>query len=231
MKKKISIVTPNLNGGKYLEQTIQSVIDQSCFEEIEYIVVDGESKDNSHEILRKYEKYIDVIKIRKDNNMYEAIDYGFSISNSDILCWINSDDFFLKNTIKKIIDKINLNNYQWVNCRASSLKNNKLFTYPFPFYFPRSYIYDGKCHKSEYGFIPQESVFFKRELYLRSKGIIKNYKQSGDYYLWREFAKYADLNPINLKAGVFRKRKNQLTEDPTVYYSEIKKNLNQSLMF
>ena len=226
-KPILSIVTPNLNGGEYLEETILSVINQD-YENIEYIIIDGGSDDQSHEIIKKYMNKIDYFEIKKDRNMYEAIHYGFAKSKGEILAWINSDDLYYPNCISKIVNKINTRKYRWINCISSSLKNKKKFSYKIPFYFPTEYILQGKCHKSEYGFIPQESVFFSREIYLKAGGVPTKYNQSGDYYLWKELAKYSELMPVNLHAGIFRKRKNQLTENPNIYYSEIKKNYKKS---
>ena len=78
-EKLLTIVTPNLNGGKYLEQSIKSVLSQKS-KLIEYIIVDGLSNDNSKFILKKYEKKIDKIIFKKDNSMYEAINTGFKFS-------------------------------------------------------------------------------------------------------------------------------------------------------
>ena len=70
--QKLSIVTPNLNGGKYIEQTIKSVINQKNID-IEYIIIDGGSTDDSHAIIKKYLKHIKHFRIKQDKNMYEAI--------------------------------------------------------------------------------------------------------------------------------------------------------------
>ena len=99
---KLSIITPNLNGGKYLEQTIKSVIEQD-YKNIEYIIIDGGSSDASIDIIKKYSKYISYYEIKKDKNMYEALNYGFKIAKGDIFTWINSDDLYFKNCISKII--------------------------------------------------------------------------------------------------------------------------------
>ena len=80
MKQKLlTVVTPNLNGGKFLEETIRSVLSQKT-DDIEYIIVDGKSNDQSLFILNKYKK-IDKIIFEKDNSMYEAINRGFNIAN------------------------------------------------------------------------------------------------------------------------------------------------------
>ena len=156
---KLSIVTPNLNGGKYLEQTIKSVINQD-YKNIEYIIIDGGSTDNSIEIIKKYSNYISYYEIKKDDNMYEALNYGFRKASGDIFTWLNSDDLYYKNCLSSIMNKIQRKKYKWINCISSSIKNDKISTYHIPFFFPKNYIEKGKCHKSDYGFIPQESIFF-----------------------------------------------------------------------
>lgn len=220
--QKLSIVTPNLNGGKYIEQTIKSVINQKNID-IEYIIIDGGSTDDSHAIIKKYLKHIKHFRIKKDKNMYEAVKYGFSLASGNILTWINSDDFYYKNCLSKILKKINERNLNWVNCISSSLDKKNYFTYPYPFYFPRNYILKEKCHKSDYGFIPQESTFFSKKLYFKCGQIPIRYKYAGDFYLWKKMAKYEKLYPLNVKCAIFRKRKGQLSGNMNAYYKEIKK--------
>ena len=158
---KLSIITPNLNGGKFLEKTIKSVIEQD-YKNIEYIIIDGGSTDNSHDIIKKYSKHISYYEFRKDNNMYEALHYGFRKATGEIFTWLNSDDLYFQNCISKIMFKLQDKNYKWINCISTSINNHKIKSYEIPFFFPRSFIRNGRCHKSDYGFIPQESVFFKR---------------------------------------------------------------------
>jgi len=219
---KLSIVTPNLNGGKYIEQTIKSVINQN-YKNIEYIIIDGGSTDNSHAIIKKYLNRVKHFVVRKDKNMYEAINHGFSLARGDILTWINSDDFYYDNCLKSILKKIEKNNYRWINCISSSTSKGKISAYPVPFYFPQKYIIEGRCHKSDFGFIPQESVFFTKKLYLKCGGVPARYQLAGDYYFWKKMATHEKLQPINLKCAIFRKRRGQLSGDMLGYYKEIKK--------
>ena len=108
MKKKLlTIVTPNLNGGKFLEETIKSVLSQKT-DKIEYIIVDGKSKDRSKFILNKYKKKIDKIIIQKDKSMYEAIARGFNYANGKYLTWINSDDKYYNNCLLKAVKFMNI---------------------------------------------------------------------------------------------------------------------------
>ena len=84
MKQKLlTIVTPNLNGCEFLEDTIKSVLSQKTNNN-EYIIVDGKSNDRSKFILKKYKKKIDKIIFQKDNSMYEAINRGLTVQMENI---------------------------------------------------------------------------------------------------------------------------------------------------
>jgi glycosyltransferase involved in cell wall biosynthesis len=76
---KISIVPPSYNQSQYLEETILSVIGQN-YPNLEYIIIDGGSTDNSVEIIKKYEKYLSYRVSEKDNGNYHAIQKGFDKS-------------------------------------------------------------------------------------------------------------------------------------------------------
>ena len=100
---KISIVTPSYNQGKYLERTILSVLNQN-YPNLEYIIIDGGSTDNSVEIIKKYEKYLTYWVSEKDKGQSDALNKGFKIATGEIIGWQNSDDIYLPKTFSKIAD-------------------------------------------------------------------------------------------------------------------------------
>jgi len=93
---KISIVTPSYNQGQFIEETIRSVLLQN-YPNLEYIIIDGGSTDNSVEIIKKYEPWLSYWVSEKDKGQADAISRGFEKSTGRILSWINSDDYYLKN--------------------------------------------------------------------------------------------------------------------------------------
>jgi glycosyltransferase involved in cell wall biosynthesis len=100
---KISIVTPSYNQGQFIEATILSVLNQT-YKNIEYIIVDGGSTDNTPEIIDKYRDRIAFVISEKDQGQSDAINKGFKLSTGILAGWINSDDILYPDCVEKIVE-------------------------------------------------------------------------------------------------------------------------------
>ena len=98
---KISIVTPSYNQGEFIEEAILSVINQN-YPNLEYIIIDGGSTDNTVEIIKKYEKQITYWVSESDQGQSHAISKGLAKCTGDIFSWINSDDYYSEGALKVV---------------------------------------------------------------------------------------------------------------------------------
>lgn len=141
---KISVVTVSYNSSKTIEQTILSVIKQN-YSDLEYIIIDGGSKDGTLEIIEKYRDRINTVVSEPDNGISDAFNKGIKLATGEIVVLINSDDFLNENAIKNVAKFIEENpNYDvyYGNTIVFSEKDEMNYVYKpsenlsdFPLYF------------------------------------------------------------------------------------------------
>ena len=100
-KPLISIITVVFNGEKYLEETIQSVINQN-YDNVEYIIIDGGSTDGTLDIIKKYEDRIDYWVSERDKGIYDAMNKGIIFSTGELVGIINADDYLYLNILEHV---------------------------------------------------------------------------------------------------------------------------------
>jgi len=106
---KFTIITPTYNQGKFIEETILSVLGQN-YPNLEYFIFDGGSTDNTIDIIKKYEKEITYWESKKDKGQSHAINKGFEKSTGEIIGWLNSDDLYMPNTLCFISEQVKRHN-------------------------------------------------------------------------------------------------------------------------
>lgn len=100
---KISIITVTYNAEKFLQQTIDSVMSQ-CYENIEYIIVDGMSSDKTWEIIQKNKQKFSCVIHEKDDGLYDAMNKGIKLATGEIIGIINADDWYEEGVFRRIVD-------------------------------------------------------------------------------------------------------------------------------
>jgi glycosyltransferase involved in cell wall biosynthesis len=174
----ISVVIPSLNQGQYIEETIISILGQQ-YPNLEIIIMDGGSTDNTVEILKRYSSQISYWASKKDNGQADAINRGMSLSSGEILCWLNSDDMYLSGTLLDIgrrfygrTDRSHLIYGASVGLEQSdgNLSSVALTAAPFE-----------KTTLTYYDFIVQPSAFWTRKLWQCAGELNTNYEYVLDW--------------------------------------------------
>ena len=126
---KISVVVPSFNQGNFIEETILSIIKQN-YPQLELIIIDGGSNDNSVEVIKRYLPYITYFVSEKDNGQAHALNKGFARASGDICSYLNSDDIYLDNIFWKLRDFYLKNKFFWIYSDVlvgNSIKESKFF--------------------------------------------------------------------------------------------------------
>lgn len=170
---KVSIITVVYNGAKTIEQTIQSVLNQT-YKNIEYIIIDGQSTDGTVEIIKKYIDSINYFVSEKDNGIYDAMNKGICIANGDIIGIINSDDWYVEDAVEKIAHCFNQQKADLVYGKVCFIDENgdeKVNpNFPLDMLWYRTVVY-------------HPSVFIRKEVYQKYGFYNLKYKISADYEL------------------------------------------------
>ncbi|MBL8091480.1 MAG: glycosyltransferase [Anaerolineales bacterium] len=187
----ISIITPSYNQAKYLGQTIQSVLTQD-YPNIEYIVIDGGSNDGSVDIIKKYQDKFTYWVSEKDKGQAEAINKGFAKANGEIIAWLNSDDYYLPNTISQVVKTFE-ENPDAVLIYGNMLavdENGKTFN---SLNYKQLSLEDLICFQ----IIGQPAVFFRKSALQKTKGLNLDFHFLLDHLLWIELAQHGKMLHVN----------------------------------
>lgn len=101
---KISVITITYNSEKTIRDTIESVLNQS-YQQIEYIIIDGLSKDGTMEIVRSYGERIHKVISEKDKGLYDALNKGVALASGDVIAFLHSDDVYWDNSVLQDVMK------------------------------------------------------------------------------------------------------------------------------
>ncbi len=222
-KGRISIVTPVYNGDKTLERTINSVISQN-YTDFEYIIVDGNSNDNTELVVRKYNKYISNYIREEDSGIYEAINKGISATTGEIIGIINCDDWYEPNIFGLVSDLFENEKVELVYGNLNLVEENSVLLLK-PNMLSRFCIEMVNFHPSS---------FVRRNLYEKIGCYSTDYKLASDYdfflkcYLNHSRFKYTDNVLANFSLGGLSTVKRDLCISET--HSIVKKYIDDEIL-
>lgn len=220
---KISIVTPSYNQGKYIDETIKSVLEQN-YTNFEYVIIDGGSSDNSQKIINKYRKKLKYFESKKDRGQSHAINKGFKHTDGEIMAWINSDDVLRPGALRLVASIFaQFPEIEWLTSLPSTINEDgyQLYLAQPPFY-ARQFIKMGFYTRKLFGFIMQEGTFWRRSLWEKAGSQLDEVPYSMDMKLWQKFAKHSRLYCINACLANYRLNPNRKNNDQHQnYYKEI----------
>jgi glycosyltransferase involved in cell wall biosynthesis len=182
MYPRISIITPSYNQGQYLEETILSVLNQN-YPNLEYIIIDGGSNDNSVDIIKKYAKHLKYWVSEKDQGQTHAINKGLTKVTGEIINWLCSDDYLEAGALLKIAEAFGKDENIHVISGKLRLFNKET---GFERYHDGTVLCDTSAKTITKSFISQPSTFFRTKYFLEA-GLNNLFHWHMDYELWVKY--------------------------------------------
>jgi len=172
---RISIVTPSYNQGRFLEETIRSVLLQN-YPNLEYIVMDGGSTDQSIEIIKRYEDWIDYWVSEDDGGQSKAINTGIQRASGEIVNWMNSDDCLVEGALRRVANayRTSPEAVAWVGACNFTHEDGEIYQVAAPVVGTRSAFANWGGPDSDpncSAWVGQPSCFFSRSAFLQVGGL------------------------------------------------------------
>ncbi|NPV76176.1 MAG: glycosyltransferase [Anaerolineae bacterium] len=184
----VSIVTPSYNQARFLEATIQSVLQQD-YPHIEYFVIDGGSSDGSREIIERYADRLAGWVSEPDQGQTDAINKGFARARGEVLAWLNSDDTYQPGAVREVVEFLQSHpEAGMVYGDTNFIDEDGRVIGRFP-----AHQTDYRRLRQGYVHIPQQASFFRAELWRQVGPLDPSFYFAMDYDLWVRLAARAPL--------------------------------------
>ncbi|MGO9287502.1 MAG: glycosyltransferase [Polyangia bacterium] len=231
MSLLFSIITPCLNAAPWLDETIRSVLDQTAVRDgkvnVEHIVVDGGSRDNTVSILRRFQEQhpgVFAFSSEPDRGMYDALAKGLRRARGDIVAYLNAGDYYHPTCFDVVRTIFEQNpTVAWLTGYGVAYNEfGQVFEVGLPYLYRRRLVRLG-AYGVDLPFIQQESAFWRAELLSEvDYDKLASFRLAGDFYLWHQFAGKTDLRIVQALLGGFRCQPGQLSADLAAYRDEMK---------
>lgn len=199
---KISVISVSYNAQNYIAQCVQSVLNQN-YNNIEYIVIDGNSNDNTLSILKNFGNAIDILISETDKGIYDAINKGIALATGDIIGILHADDYFANNAVLSLVaEAFNVHNIDvlYGNLDYVNKINTNVVVRKW-----RSHIYSNNLINN--GWMPAHPTFYaKKECFIKYGNYDVSFSSAADYDLMLRFLYKTNLKKYYLNVVMVKMR-------------------------
>ena len=192
----VSVVTPSLDQGRYIEATIRSVAEQD-YPRVEHIVIDGGSTDQTLDVLSRYGhlRYLS----EPDRGQAHALNKGFALATGDVFGWLNADDLYLPGAISAAVGVLRETGCALVHGGWSQIdEHGRLLREVSPISF------DYQLQLEVRNAVSQPGSFFTRKAFESVGGIDERYRYAMDYELWLKLGARFDVRHVERTLAAYR---------------------------
>ena len=192
---KISIITATLNSARTVRDTITSISNQK-YSDIEHLIIDGQSSDETINIVKKNSSKRTRIYVEKDEGLYHAMNKGIDLAKGDIIGILNSDDFYANKNVLKIVKNIFENNPSIDACYADLVYTDQFNTFKNIRYWKSSKFIPGSFSK---GWCPPHTTFFaRRSVYKIFGNFNLDYSLASDNEIMMRFLEVHKIKSLHI---------------------------------
>lgn len=232
---RFSVVTPCLNPGHLLKETVQSIVSQRALRtggaELEYIISDGGSTDGTVEYLESLDDQRIQWFSSPDRGMYDGLVRGLRVVSGEVVSYLNAGDLYHPNAFDVVGETIFQTDGWITGMRVTLNERGDVVGANLPHRFRRRF-FEGGLYGTALPFLQQESTFWTAGL----NGTIDldrlaGFRLAGDSFIWTELAKSAELTVISAHLGGWRQHRGQLSEDLAGYRQEMLEFVHRATVF
>jgi glycosyltransferase involved in cell wall biosynthesis len=208
---KVSVITPSYNQAHFIARTVESVLGQRGDFDLEYLVVDGASRDGTLDVLRRYDGRLRLLS-EPDRGQSHAINKGFALATGEVLAWLNSDDVYAPGALDVAVRTLGDTGARWCfgDCTVIDAEDRPIrgAISAYKSWVSRRYSLRRLIGRN---FIPQPAVFFRRDLLDEVGGVDESLRYAMDYDLWLRFARVAEPAFVPRVLASFRWQRASIT--------------------